>query len=398
MLDPQTVIGQLYDAVMDEDAFHPAVAACGQLIGQSHGVLLAWSGQATDMPVVASHFSSDPDRLQRYLADYAAYYHLLDPTKERWHAASEGDWLIDSRDLTPGRWNSQAFYHDFAQPLGMDGWAALKVAAARPQAGSPEWAFSLLRNKDDPSFSSEALALVNQVHPHLQRTLLLRQRYAELRQTAAMGLGVLDQIALPIWIAEADGRLRHANAAAEAAQRRPGFPLRQSGGRLLLPDGRLQAAWEALFHPKADHAAGGGLNVPAPDGHDVLLQVLALPAGLAASGSIERPLRMVVAHLRNDVLSPSWRAILAGLYGLTTAEIAVAADLARDHTVTEIAMVRGSHVETVRSQIKSILNKTGCRRQVTLVRLLDRLGVCAYAADNQPGSPSLRNTAPRTRS
>lgn len=378
MPDLQTVIGNLYDSVMDESAFHPVIESCGRLIGRHHGLLFSWSGRAADMPEVVSYFTPDSELIRQFLTGYADYYHLLDPTKDRWYTAAEGDWLVDSRERAPDVWRNKPFYQDFVRTLGVGGWAALKVAAADRAMGSPEWALSLLRDDGTPDFSPENLSVLGQVAPHLRRTLMLRQRYAELRKVAAMGLGVLDLFAMPVWVAEWDGRLRHANAAAEAVMRGPAFPVRQAKERFVFAAPRDQSVWDMLFRPDADNVHGSALKIPSRDGSSIILQILPLPVGLTQTGSMERPMRLIVAHMPGAAdPTPGWRQILVGLYGYTPAEIAIAFDLARDRTAVEIAELRGSLVDTVRSQIKSMLHKAGCRRQAELVRLLDRLGLFA---------------------
>lgn len=64
---------------------------------------------------------------------------------------------------------------------------------------------------------------------------------------------------------------------------------------------------------------------------------------------------------------------LKDLFSLTTAEIEVAVSLRAGLSLTEIAAARRVSIETVRSQIKSILQKTNTRRQGDLILLLTTL-------------------------
>lgn len=57
------------------------------------------------------------------------------------------------------------------------------------------------------------------------------------------------------------------------------------------------------------------------------------------------------------------------LYGLTTAETQVLRALAQGRVAKEIAKERGNSVNTIYNQIKSILKKTGCKRQSEVVRM-----------------------------
>ena len=57
-------------------------------------------------------------------------------------------------------------------------------------------------------------------------------------------------------------------------------------------------------------------------------------------------------------------------YGLTAAEAALAWEIARTGGRQSAAASRGISVATARSQLSSIFDKTGVRRQAELVRLL----------------------------
>ena len=65
--------------------------------------------------------------------------------------------------------------------------------------------------------------------------------------------------------------------------------------------------------------------------------------------------------------------LLQALFDLTPAEAAIAARIAAGETVERIALAAGKSVATVRNQLQSVLDKTGCRRQVDLARLLAQL-------------------------
>ena len=64
---------------------------------------------------------------------------------------------------------------------------------------------------------------------------------------------------------------------------------------------------------------------------------------------------------------------LRALYGLTPAEAQLACTLAMGKTIAEISSIRGVSVNTTKTQLNSLLGKTGLHRQVDLVRLLASL-------------------------
>jgi DNA-binding CsgD family transcriptional regulator len=61
---------------------------------------------------------------------------------------------------------------------------------------------------------------------------------------------------------------------------------------------------------------------------------------------------------------------LRDLYGLTQREADIAADLLQGHRVSDIARLRELSVNTVRTHLKRLLEKTGTTRQADLLRVL----------------------------
>lgn len=66
--------------------------------------------------------------------------------------------------------------------------------------------------------------------------------------------------------------------------------------------------------------------------------------------------------------------LVGQLYGLTTAEVEVLTALVKGMTAEQIAQLKVRTLATIRTQIHSLLIKTGSDRQADLVRLVGRLG------------------------
>ncbi len=82
----------------------------------------------------------------------------------------------------------------------------------------------------------------------------------------------------------------------------------------------------------------------------------------------------VLVTLIDSGRTPAFRTDrVCALHGLTQAESAVFQLLVNGHSTREIAEARGVQAETVISQVKSILHKTGSRERLDLVRLLINL-------------------------
>lgn len=77
----------------------------------------------------------------------------------------------------------------------------------------------------------------------------------------------------------------------------------------------------------------------------------------------------------SDRTPPAYTQALRDLYGLTAQEAAIALQLNSGMSPREIAEASSRSYETVRTQVKSILHKTGTRRQAELIALIGKLRV-----------------------
>jgi len=80
---------------------------------------------------------------------------------------------------------------------------------------------------------------------------------------------------------------------------------------------------------------------------------------------------MLVALSRDEAKADRAQS-LRRRFGLTSSEAEVALGLGTGLTLREIADHRGTSLHTVRDQLKAALSKTGTRRQVELVRIVER--------------------------
>ena len=67
--------------------------------------------------------------------------------------------------------------------------------------------------------------------------------------------------------------------------------------------------------------------------------------------------------------------LVQSLFDLTPAEARVARSLSAGETVEKIASIGGVSLNTVRTQVRGVLEKTGCRRQSEVVALLGGITV-----------------------
>ena len=199
--------------------------------------------------------------------------------------------------------------------------------------------------------------LLEQVQPHWQRSFELRE---ELRKAATLGVlyaEVIDRLALGVALLDADGRLRHANAAFRAtlAALMPdpgGAGPEAAVARLLAAQPGTGAGTEGGERPVLwDGLAIGVSFVPASLQHASLRQSDRAPRGPA-------PRLMVLRDPGQTATAGDDRAGLLSLaFGLTGQESAVALGLAEGLSTEAIGERLAIGDSTVRSHLKQVFSK-----------------------------------------
>lgn len=142
------------------------------------------------------------------------------------------------------------------------------------------------------------------------------------------------------------------------------------GERLAFADRPIDTLFAAaLIELRTARRAGTMRSVPMRargDRPPMILRLISLCAGgedLFGASSI-----LVITRVTPPAAPPA--ELLQGLFDLTPAEARVACGIGDGRTVEDISELFGLSRETVRSQLKAVLGKTGLGRQADLVALL----------------------------
>jgi len=204
--------------------------------------------------------------------------------------------------------------------------------------------------------------------PHMERVLRARGELAAASALSGIAQASLDAVRSAAITLNGNRTVLHHNAAAASVFRRSdGLMMR---GGCLFADGhandtRLSQAI-ALATARSNPVASALVVERVPSLLPYLLTVTPLigrsPGNLA-----------LVLFRDPESVEDSLEEVLRILFSLTAAEAAVAADLSNGQTLSEIALRRGVSVSTLRSQLKSIFQKSNCSRQSELVALIRRV-------------------------
>lgn len=217
---------------------------------------------------------------------------------------------------------------------------------------------------------ARAAATMRLLLPHLRHALTVQARLAEARAARGEITAVLDRYRHGVVIVSGGRMIRYTNPAAAAilaagdglAVGRRGHL--ESSDSLAAP--RLRSLITAAVRP-AGRRAGGRVLVPrCGKATHYALSVLPLEPACARGG--ERTAMVVIVDPEREVRGG--REALRQLYGLTGAEARVAAVALRGKGLPAIAEDLAVSVNTARTHLQHVFDKSGTHRQAELVRLL----------------------------
>jgi len=318
---------------------------------------------------------------------YATYYHTVDPYRERARRdyASErtrhlclakvGGELVPEAELL-----RTEYYVDYARLYerrhmmgGMIG-----VAGATP--------IGIFRACDAQPFEEYDCNLLESLLPYLQRAIELRSRLGSELDSAWATRGALDALPTSVIIVDADMRVVFANSAGSQRLAGKGSGLRlvrsgpRAGGGTYLA--ARQRSNDAVLRRHVARAAagqaGGALRTANDDASMYAVLVSPLPRSLSVDdprGEHIGMARGLALVLIQDLESKRCARtdLLCDVFGFSFAEAEVAAALFGGVSTEEVAHRRNVSLNTVRSQIRSILEKAGAHNLRDLERTIAAL-------------------------
>lgn len=237
----------------------------------------------------------------------------------------------------------------------------------------PPTHLTVVRGPSAPDFGDDTVRLMRAIHEPLRaavRNYWAFSRIRELERAAEIAYHALPQ---PVLVLRADGGIEYANAAADALLVQ-GELLRAAEGHLVRA-GSYSSAKLALLVGAASRGMTQQVAIcartPAAS-PPAVLSLTQLPPETAFQDRWPRATVLATLQMPPSIEPADRVPALAQSFGFTRAEIDVLQELAAGATPSDIAQRRQVRVSTVRSQIRGLLGKSGCRRQADLVRLVLR--------------------------
>jgi DNA-binding CsgD family transcriptional regulator len=362
--EPRSIVEQFRNAALGLTDWTSALAYLGKVF-DSPVIQLAAVGSNGDIPVHHASGVSE-DAAQGFIAE-RGFDPSCNPRTQR--LLSNAPWqCITDEDLTPAERSRWPIY-DFLRRFDADQVALTRFRDVENLVSAIVVMRSTRAGPFDATETRRLVAATPGIEEAFRAALLLGSAQDRVVIDTAERLGN------PVLLIGADREIVSLSPSAEQIVRR-GTELSTTQGRLIATDPVSDLALEHATRAAslANPGDRGGRRIKIRGrgtGRPLGLHLFALPPRL--SGPISRAQVMVridqtTTHDLPD--EPSLRRSFA----LTGAEAAVARLLADGHDLRAIAERRGSSVQTVRSQLKTIFEKTGTHRQAELAILLRQLG------------------------
>ena len=268
---------------------------------------------------------------------------------------NDGDILTEDEIVT------NEVYADFYRKHG----AGYMAGTLIPNPVGDSIGFAFQRHHDDGPVSRETIVTLDRLRPHLARASMVAFRLGFERARAQAD--VLQALNLPGAVLRGRGRVLAANKLFETLMP---AAIQDRAQRIMLADTAADLMLEEALQGLMSGTAPRVRSIPVAATEQSLPMIIHIV-----------PIRREAHDLFTDamalfVVTPVDRAavptadILQGLFDLTPAEARVAQGIVRGDTIEKLAATWGLSRETIRTQLKAAMHKTGTSRQAELVGLL----------------------------
>ncbi|WP_291850469.1 LuxR C-terminal-related transcriptional regulator [Bradyrhizobium sp.] len=366
------VIGKIYDSAVDPALWPDAIeSACG-LVGATMGSISIFDYRQMSMRW-AAQWGGDPAWTKLFEEKYAALMPFW-PAMQREEVGDISDTrrLCDKTGISTEEFCQSRFFLEWAKPAGYQD----AINGTIMRSGSQMGAFHLYIPPTRDLVGPRDLAIAELLVPHIRRAVAIGDLLDIKSIVATAFETTLDTLAVAVVLVDADARIRHANAAAQAMLG-AGAPIMSQDGLLRASSTQATSALVTAINRAARNEsriglAGIGVPVSGRDGRPAIAHVLPLKSGKLrpdlAPGAVAA---VFVTPARVDALLPV--EALVALYELTPTEARVLVEIASGKNRAAAAEALGIADSTVKTHLARVFEKTGTSEQSELAKLVASL-------------------------
>jgi DNA-binding CsgD family transcriptional regulator len=352
------VVGMVYACALDPGRLPELLRQFSVCVGSPFAQL--FTRDIATGAILASHVGDAAGEPAN--AHYVSHWGTFDP-RVRWLASQPAHKVLRCQEQFDEAFVSgSSFYQDFMAPHGLR-WS---LAAKFPGEPGTETVIVAARPAESRPFEPWAASALHQVLPHFERSFAIAARME--RQSAAVhsAMAMMQSLPTPCLLTDQVGRCLEANEA--FSQALEPLSMRIATGRVRFVRPELQAKWESALFETHTTALPAAMVFPDVGGKQWKARLLPWHPVLEPGHTVDRKMIVVVfSELAAQPRPAPQPGSMAATARLTRAEVEVLAGLLKGLPAKAIASRRSASVNTVRSQIVAILEKTGYNSQKELM-------------------------------
>jgi len=371
------LVGDIYEAALEPNLWPSILERIADSAGATT-TAFSMHDPVTRYGATLGHIRADPSLSKMY----DEYYHQLNPHAHYFsRALNIGQLGIGQMVMPDEALERTEYYNGFLKRQDLFHIAGGVIA----RDGSLTYGFATLRPRRKGEFRASELNALQAIMPHLARAA----RISKELNTSAHVLQSFASLQIGLILLDRQRRVVLANQQAEQI-------LNRKDGLTLGAQGQLLAhKQENLLPAKLAGAIGTSLGKGLQPGRDVFIE----------RPSAKTPYRLSIMPLRASNFVSDWKQAAVAVfvsdpdarpdldskflqqhYGVTRKEAAVAALLVQGMDLHQICERLGVKITTVRTQIRSLMDKLGVKRQVELVLKLGKTGAAQSSGGETPGN------------
>jgi DNA-binding CsgD family transcriptional regulator len=368
-----SLIGRIYDCAVQPELWPQTLAEIRKAFDVAHlqvvsvdGVRLL-QGEAAQPKAFRTLFE------QNWIKDLAPHFKDI-PGVNNWIQADIDMPTSQMQFVSEEDFKQSEFYNKWSKPRGL-GDSCVTTLVKRDHLIC---ALTATGGPDRQLFNEEDYAAFRVLSPHIRRALMIGDVIDDGEYKLSLYREILDRIATSVMIVSPGAKLVYANGAAEA--------LLSEGANITVRAGQLQGAFAAYsggLRNALDRACsendidigtfGNGIPLPGKDAQTAICYVL--PLGKSDHRRALGPGHAAVFVGKAGASLPPSLEVLSALSGLTTREARIALKIADGSTPTQAAEELGVTMNTMRTHLSHIFDKTGVNSQPGLVRYVSNLSM-----------------------
>jgi DNA-binding CsgD family transcriptional regulator len=361
-----TLIGLIYESVETPEVWQPTLKAIGRFLSVKDVSL--GSHDLSTGRFEAFHLPIDPDFVRSY-AEFWGQRNFL------WKASSKlpvGQLFSFETAMPRDEFSRTGLYNEWFKPQGMDKALGANLLVEGPLSAT----VSVFRPAWKGDFSDYDIARFRALLPHLERVMRLRAILNAALPRANDLDAVLASIEKPAILVDHQALFLHANTLGAATIRDGGLILGSRGALVARSVGETKNLHKHIYAAatKSEPTAGHKMVVHREDAATLILVICPLPG--ARYGVKDRIAIVYVDDPGSKLASPGSMKLLQDQFGLTRSEASLVVSLLSGATLRSSATQQDITVQTARTHLAHIFQKTGTHSQSELMRLLARAGHC----------------------